>query len=1033
MSFPSEQDSDKSDPETSQRTVTDPVTHLPIEIHDNTTVELERIPPSDVSKGKDKHKKSDEKQADVQTSVEEEVSKGRWDDKAVSEARLRTQAAVLAAVAAGAGGTLSLLLSQFLSRATGAGGSSIWADLLIGSIGSALLGLGAGAFVFYYDQHEKEKRSDGNKGDEKRAWKRDPPQEKPESAAWLNSFLDTLWPIVNPALFTPLSDMVEDALQTSLPKFVNGVRVADLGQGSEAVRIIGLRWLDGGDNDVDQGDYVNLEAAVSYRTQSKGPGLQGQAGCMHLLIQFWLPGGVVMPVWVELTGLLATARLKLALTPNPPFLSTMTLTLLGKPKVVLSATPMAKNFLNVMDVPGLSAWVQEAIDTAIAAYIAPRSLTLDLKTLLMGREKMDTEAIGVLVVTIKRAEGFKTGDSSKVWKSEEGRYGDPYVTVGWGKWGKPIWSTRTIQNEHQPIWEETNYLLVTPAELNAQETLKLQIWDSDRLTADDILGVVEIPLKDLMRSSEFKNRITERSDELVGDDGTKWPGSLVWSVGYFDKTSLAQHLTDKDADAKEIEKQVKEAAQDKLREAESRRHAENPEIEQQTEQDMNEKGQEIIAGSPPPAEWPSGILSVTIEQITGLEVPNVRQSGTHEDMEQEESDQLPSAYCTVIINHEREYQTRTKMKTNNPYLNAGTEKFIKDWRQTVVMIAVRDARLHENDPLIGVVVLPLKKLLKDGCQITDSFPLVGGMGFGRVKCSLLFRSLQAKLPRPILGWNTGTVEIFPESIRPSGDFPSELQSCRMLLRTLYGKAKVYPGQADDGEQWQSKRGRPVRLAVKKRAASCLLLQFRKRVLGPDQTPAFGTLWLREIPDEEVVTVKVAIRRNKGNALMRGRGNASEEIGDKIGELEMKVKFWPGLSPYHNRLAKKDAGIADCMDVLKAAEDDDGGVEKFDDDGPDDDSSSSSSSSSSENEGEDDGKKHGNGLIGRLGDLKDGAEDYNDRKEELHRKHRGLMQWGVARKMAWVGKEVEDTAKDVKQGVKGRLKHQQRDNKIETEV
>ncbi|KAF9267810.1 hypothetical protein L218DRAFT_984691 [Marasmius fiardii PR-910] len=1028
---------ENSNEQDTQQTVTDPITHRPVVVHDRTDIELERIPPSHVAKEQDREA---QEQADaLERAVDEELHKGWWPDASGTERRLRTQAALTAGISAGCGGFVSLSLSRFLSWSFGARSGAIWVDLLIGSLGSVILALGTGGVVFYYGQDTRPQKVEEKQDQKSTRWSKKSPQKHPETAAWLNSVLDTLWPIVNPALFTPLSDMLEDALQATLPKLIHGVRVADLGQGSESVRIIGMRWLDGGDSDVDEGDFVNLEVAVSYRSHSKATP-NDQSGCIHLLTQFWLPGGMVLPVWVDITGLLATARLKLQLTPNPPFLSMMTLTLLGKPKITTSVTPLAKHFMDVMDIPGLSSWVQSAIDTAIEGYVAPRSLTLDLKAILSGREKMETDAIGVLVVSVIRAEGLKAGDSSKIWKTEAGRHGDPYVTVGWGKWGKPVWSTRVIQNEGEPVWAETNFMLISPAEVNAQETLRIQLWDSDRLTADDLLGKVEVPLQDLVRSPETKNHINERSDELLGDDGSKWPGQLVWSVGYYAKTTLEQHLSDKDADPKEIEEKVKADARRKLREAEARNHEDNPEIQEQTQEDLKEKTQEIMATSPPPAGWDSGILSILIDQITGVEVPNVRQTGVDSDMEQEESESLPNPYCTIVINHERVYQTRTKMRSNNPYpadnhqYNACTERFIKNWNETVVTIAVRDARLHENDPLIGVVVLPLEKILKERCQVTDSFPLVGGMGFGRLKCSLLFRSLQAKLSRPILGWDVGTLEIYPETIRPLEGLPTELTACRILLRTLYGKGKVYAKEdSAGGGGWRSKRDRPIRLAVKKRFASCLLIQFRKRVLGPDTTPAFGTFWLRDVPDNEDSRIKMVIRNNKGNAMERSRFNATEEIGDKLGELEMKVRFWPGLSSHHRRLSRKDAGIADVMEVLRAVEDDTHGIQRFD--GQDDDDSSSSSSSSSrgsesESENDDESKtKRG----GRLRGVKEGLADYDDRKEELHQKHRGVMQWGAVRKVAWIGKEAESTANEVTQGIKSRLKHQQRDGGIEKEV
>jgi Ca2+-dependent lipid-binding protein len=147
-------------------------------------------------------------------------------------------------------------------------------------------------------------------------------------------------------------------------------------------------------------------------------------------------------VWIELTGLVATTRMRIQLMPNPPFLSAMTLTFLGQPKVTLKCTPLAKSFLNVMDIPGLSGWLQSAIDAAVGEYVAPRSLNLDLKTMLSGRDQMDTATVGIVVVIIKSAVGHKDGDGGKFWESKAEKRGDPYATIGWGKWGKPVWSSR---------------------------------------------------------------------------------------------------------------------------------------------------------------------------------------------------------------------------------------------------------------------------------------------------------------------------------------------------------------------------------------------------------------------------------------------------------------------------------------------------------------------------------------------------------------------------------------------------------------
>lgn len=65
----------------------------------------------------------------------------------------------------------------------------------------------------------------------------------PESVAWMNSLLASVWPLINPDLFTSLADMLEDVMQASLPKMIRMVSIDDLAQGSEAIRILGIRWL----------------------------------------------------------------------------------------------------------------------------------------------------------------------------------------------------------------------------------------------------------------------------------------------------------------------------------------------------------------------------------------------------------------------------------------------------------------------------------------------------------------------------------------------------------------------------------------------------------------------------------------------------------------------------------------------------------------------------------------------------------------------------------------------------------------------
>lgn len=54
-----------------------------------------------------------------------------------------------------------------------------------------------------------------------------------------------------------------------------------------------------------------------------------------------------------------------------------------------------------------------------------------------------------------------------------------------------------------------------------------------------------------------------------------------------------------------------------------------------------------------------------------------------------------------------------------------------------MIISVRDAREREADPLIGIVYLPLSKVLAGKSQVMENYPLIGGVGYGRARVSLV--------------------------------------------------------------------------------------------------------------------------------------------------------------------------------------------------------------------------------------------------------------------------------------------------------
>lgn len=421
----------------------------------------------------------------------------------------------------------------------------------------------------------------------------------------------------------------------------------------------------------------------------------------------------------------------------------------------------------------------------------------------------------------------------------------------------------------------------------------------------------------------------------------------------------------------------------------------------------------MIIASPPSVDYPTGIFSIQIHQITGLEFEKINKNqsqGEDESDSEEGAGDLPSSYCTIILNHQKIFKTRTKPKNAKPFFNAGTERLIRDWRNTELILSVRDSRVHENDPLLGIVYLPLSHVFRERSQINDNFPLVGGIGYGRARISMVFRSIQLQAPKELLGWDYGTLEI-TGPIR-SKDIAPDLRGLRLKLRTTVHRAKMYSSNSETSE-WTGKKDRPVRLAVRKRYCSCVVIEFRKSRVGLDQTPAFAVLWLKDIPDDEEKTVTLAVWHGDAG-LKRAESNCIDDLGEKMGTIEVPLKFWPGLSDYHQKLASKSPNLQDVFEVLGTANDNQEARNAMAEDGDDDSESSSSDSSSSDDDddsgikqklrknghkisaaltgGNDDdhGSREDNGKRGTL----DRFKDYKDHSEQLHRRNRGLMQWKV---------------------------------------
>ncbi|RKF82781.1 Meiotically up-regulated gene 190 protein [Golovinomyces cichoracearum] len=746
----------------------------------------------------------------------------------------------------------------------------------------------------------------------------------PESVEWINSFLGVTWGLIDPEKFSSISDMLEDIMQASAPDIIENVRVAEINQGNNPFRILSLRALPDSsvmelkDNihsqdmknksshqvraDEEGSSHYNLECAFSYYSKSSTDDFLEKTRNMHMRIIFYIGikglFGVPLPVFVELQGLTGTIRLRFQMSPEPPFLMALTFTLMGLPHIQVGCIPMAQTGINVFNLPLISNFVNKSITSAANEYVAPKSMTLDLRKILQGDDIIkEVKALGILWIIIHKAIGLSKQD----YRGSEGGGSDSYVTVSFSKYRKPIYSTRIIQDDLNPIWEESCAILINPDLIKVDEQVSLELWDCDRSTSDDLIGKLELSLQKIIQHP--RKMYPQVSNLKALKKSCSMPGELHWEIGYFPKSQFRPSLR---TDGKDIN------LSDELR---------NMKELQDSKGTLNNATEDAVVHTPPDPLWPSGICSIVIHNIVNLELENIKGSNgkrkgreyepaqKSSEIEQEEHKSLPSSYCTIHTNDELVYRTRTKVISSRPIFNTGTERFIRDWRSAIVTITVRDQRMREHDPILGLVSLKVSDILQTSSQVTRWYPIIGGIGYGHIRISLLFRSTEILLQPRQLGWDVGTFEITSRSLLANG----YEKNCKLKMRTGGSSGSIPRSQCQRTEIgnsvfWGTSNGNEkfcMRLPVFYRYRSPIVFEFH--VAKKLKTDAYAVFWLDHLEDNIKQDIDIPIWKTD-NGMRLTQNYVTEEnfkdISDlqveELGRLVFSARFKAGIDDDHKK-------------------------------------------------------------------------------------------------------------------------------------
>lgn len=758
----------------------------------------------------------------------------------------------------------------------------------------------------------------------------------PESVEWMNSLVGIVWNLINPEMFAAMADTLEDVMQASVPpQIIQNVQVSSIGLGDQAFKILSLRALPsaeedkghakkeagGGELDDDEkakkkeqreleGEddadmkYYNLEASFAYHA-IPAKGVIGKAKNLHLELIFYLGiqglFGVPLPIFVELNGIIGTIRLRFQLTPNAPFLRNVTFTFMGLPKIDASAVPLTSKGINVLDLPLISGFVNSSIAAALDEYVAPKSLIMDMSKILQGDAvKKETDAIGLIYIKIKNAKGIAGQDRSG--KS------DPFITLAFSQFGKPVYCTRIIEQDLNPSWNEQTCLLVYQDQLTAGEKLSIELWDSDMITSDDVVGKVKFDLRDLIK--DYSNKISNREDRLCDEKDELLPGTLYWDIGYFPRAEFKASMKTDGVDV---------AVPEEIRHREE--FADDKGV-------ITTKQEADVTTIPPDPSLPTGICCVLIHQIDNLEVhrpagsfgsysPWTPAQLTGENTDEEAHD-LPSSYCTVLQNDELVFKTRTKVRSSNPIIYAQTERFVRDWRTAVFTITCRDSVNREHDPILGAVTIKLSEVLQTSSQNTAIYALDGGMGYGRITVSVIFRSVNLQLPRNMLGWDLGSLELLGDKVSVIEDH-GYLSAARISLHTDVGHQSVHRRWIEKHANetcWNLHRVREEELDMLKRR---VLVPVRRRYQAPIRLEffnkghrkpvAYAIYWMTDLVDNVETALELPVYRTPMAKQMTqnyiSNIEQSKIDANKVGTIRLTIRFKMGMDDSHKQWMKTD--------------------------------------------------------------------------------------------------------------------------------
>ncbi|KAJ3285306.1 hypothetical protein HK104_009543 [Borealophlyctis nickersoniae] len=355
---------------------------------------------------------------------------------------------------------------------------------------------------------------------------------RPESAEWVNFFIQQLWPIIDPQLFADIIDVLEDQFIAEAPSFITRIHIADFDLGPHAPKITSMQVYPGASGE----DAVLMDVALKMQPTPQELAQKSHLNT-HLLLVISMGshklGSVSIPILAEVAEFEAKARLHIQFTSQMPFVKTVKFTLLETPHLEFGVKPLKVG--NIMNLPLLSQFIMSTTEKVIHdLLVSPKVMAIEVDKLL---DNTNIKALGVVKVVFRQARNLHGSDV--------GGSADPYATLSFAKNSRSLARTRIIPNEKNPVWNETHYVLLTEEDVKNGIPLVAKIWDHDNMRPDDELGRFSLKIEDLVDSEgvlfDGWKSLLNKKDE---DSKMRKMGELDFQIGFFPKLEKASRKED---------------------------------------------------------------------------------------------------------------------------------------------------------------------------------------------------------------------------------------------------------------------------------------------------------------------------------------------------------------------------------------------------------------------------------------------------------------------------------------------------------